>query len=264
MRTTPRLHPHIIAVLLTVLTLAACTDSGSSAANAAVRIASPAVAGASAETTEGLTITGSNGTLLITEIKLVVDKLELKRAGVGNCDDDIPGEPSGCEEFETTLFAADVPLGSGSVTVANDRIPAGTYGEVEFEVKDLVVNPDDPREVARAAQVAALLAELRQTLADWPDAASMTIAGEFTPTGGTPQPFRVYFRAEIEVARALVPSLVIDEGSSGLTIELRPDIWFKNSNGTVRDLSQLNYATTNTLVEFEVEFEEGIEVEVDG
>lgn len=188
-----------------------------------VRFASSAVAGLSTAIGGGLSITGSNGTLLITDIKLVVDELE--RVGVASSDDDIVPEPAGCEDFESNLFIADVPLGTGTVTVANDRIATGSYDEIEFQVKDLFVDTQDPDDVARAARIAELLAQLRQTYAEWPAGASMMIAGTFTPTGGAAQPFRVYFDAEIEVELELASPLVIDETSSGITIELRPDLF---------------------------------------
>ena len=54
---------------------------------------------------------------------------------------------------------------------------------------------------------------------------------------------------------------MIDEGSQGVTIELRPDTWFMKTDGSVRNLALWNYATTSMLVEFEVEFEDGVEID---
>ena len=245
---------------LAALSLAACEDSTAPGTSASVQLAAPAVAGASAETPTGLSIAGTNGTLLITDMRLVVDEFELKRAGVAGCDDDlVGGDDDDCEEFESNLFVADVPLGSGTVTVANDRIPAGAYTAMEFEVKDLFVDDGDDDDMLRAARIAELLTQLRQTYADWPAGASMMIAGTFTPTGGAPQPFRVYFDADVEVETTFSPALTIDGGSQGVTIELRPDLWFKRLDGTVRNLAAWNYATTSSLVEFEVEIEGGLE-----
>lgn len=245
---------------LAALTLAACEDSTGPGTVATVRLSAPAVAGVSAETPTGLTITGTNGTLLITDIRLVVDEFELQRTTADGCDDDLVGaDDDSCEEFESNLFVADVPLGSGAVTVANDRIPPGTYRAMEFEVKDLFVDDGDEDDVLRAARIAELLTQLRQTYADWPAGASMMIAGTFTPTGGAPQPFRVYFDADLEVETVFSPALSVDGSSQGVTIELRPDLWFKNLDGTVRNLAAWNYATISELVEFELEIEGGLE-----
>jgi hypothetical protein len=91
----------------------------------------------------------------------------------------------------------------------------------------------------------------------------MMIEGTFTPTGGSPQAFRVYFEAEVEIEKTFATPLVIDGSSAGITLELRPDLWFRNGDGTVRDLSQWNWATTSNLIEFEVEFEQGVRIEFD-
>jgi hypothetical protein len=258
----PAVHFSRLA-LLSLLTVAAGCDSTALDNNATVRFSTPAVVGASVATAEGLSISGTNGTLLITDIKLVVDELELERVGVSGCDDDLEPDPVGCEEFESNLFVADVPLGTGSVTVANDKLPTGSYDELEFEVKDLFVDVADPDDVARAARIAEILAQLRTMHADWPEGASMMIVGTFTPTGGAAVPFRVYFDAEVEVELVFASPLVIDETTSGLTIDLRPDLWFKNLDGSVVDLSAFDYATTATLLEFEVEMEGGFEVEIE-
>lgn len=264
MHRSPTAHTlRSLTALATALTLAACEGSTAPGARATVQMSAPAVAGVSATSAAGLTITGTNGTLLITDIKLVVDEFELKRVGVSSCNDSMPTSSDDCEEFESNLFVADVPLGTGAVTVANDRIPPGRYDELEFEVKDLFVSLDDADDVARAARIAEVLAQLRLTYANWPSGASMMVEGTFTPTGGTAQAFRVYFDAEVEVEARFATPLVIDDASQGVTIELRPDIWFKNTNGSVLNLALWNYATTSMLVEFDVEFESGVEIEID-
>lgn len=252
--------PSTLAVLALSATMLACeTGAGN---NAAVRVAAPAVAGQSVETAAGLSIAGSNGTLVITDIKLIVNELELRRESVADCDDDSSGSGD-CGSFETKYFVADVPLGTGAVSLGNDRIAAGTYTTLEFEVKDLEVDVGDDDDASDAARIAAVLAEVRATHPDWPAGASMMIAGTFTPTGGAPQAFRVYFDAEVEVERDLIPSLVVDEAFTGLTIDVRPDLWFRNGDGTVRNLALSDYGTTASLVEFEVEFEDGCEIELD-
>jgi hypothetical protein len=134
---------------------------------------------------------------------------------------------------------------------------------VEFEVKDLEVDVGDADDASDAARIAAVLAQVRATYADWPAGASMVIVGTFTPTGGVAQPFRSYFDADLEVERLLNPPLVVDATSTGLTIDLRPDLWFKNTDGTVRNLALSNFATTGTLIDFDVEFEDGCEVGID-
>lgn len=256
--TTPSLARRVTssALLAALVSLAACEGSTGPNTNASLRIASPAQAGLSSGTATGLSITGSNGILLLTDMKLIVDEFEIENDD-DDCDDD--RAVGVCGEFETELFIADVPLGSGAVTIANDRIPAGTYTKLEFEVENL----DDDEGGEDGRRIAELLAQLRTTYADWPVGASMMIEGTFTPTGGVPQAFRVYFEAEVEIEKTFATPLVIDGNSAGITLELRPDLWFRNGDGTVRDLSQWNWATTSSLIEFELEFEHGVRVEFD-
>ncbi len=240
--------------------LAACDAGTAPAPRATVRLASPAVAGLSNAIGAGLSIQGSNGTLVITDMKLIVDEFELKRvASLTSCDSS--GSNDACESFESELFVADVPLGDGSVTVASGTIPPGSYDEMEFEVKDLFVDSGDHGDSVRAVRIAQLLAGLRTTYTDWPAGASMMIEGTFTPTGGVAQSFRVYFDAEVEVESEFSVPLVIDSTSTGVTVALRPDLWFRNNDGTVRNLALWDFATIHSLVEFEAEFEEGVEIE---
>lgn len=259
----PRRSTLGILGVATTLVLAGCDGSTAADPNITLAFASPAVAGASEATPQGLSITGTNGTLLITDIRLVVDELELERDDVADCDDDIEPDPAGCEEFELRVFPVDVPLGTGVITIANDRLAPGTYDEIEFEAKDLEVDANDPDDASRAARIAEVLAQLRQTFPDWPAKASMVVIGTFTPTGGAPQAFKVYFEADVDVETQLATPIVIDGTSTGVTIDLRPDLWFRNEDGTVRNLALLDFGTTGLSVEFEVEFERGIEVEID-
>lgn len=190
---------------------------------------------------------------------MIVNELELRRESVEDCDD--RSGPGDCGSVESEFFVADVPLGSGTVTVAADRIAKGTYTALECEVEDLEVDTDD--DASDATRIAAVLTQLRTRFANWPAGASMRIAGTFTPTGGAPQDFVVYFDAKVEVERLLNPPLVVDDAFTGLTVDLRPDLWFRNSDGTVRNLALSHFPTTSSLVELEVELEGGIEIEID-
>ena len=253
--------------ILTLVGLVACDTATSPNANARVEFASPAVAGLSALTADssGLVITGSNGTLTVTDIKLVVDRLELRSATVATCADSArhDDDDDDCPGFRTNLFVADVPVGTGVVTVANGQVPSGSYTALKFKVKDLEVDEDDDDDVGMGSRIQTLLTQLRATYPDWPGRASMMVVGSFTPTGGTAQPFRVYFEAEIEVESALNPPVVVDSASAGIRVELRPDQWFKRTDGTVWNLAALDFVRTGQLVEFENEFEHGIEAHHD-
>ena len=270
MRCTPAV---LATALVTIVALTSCSDPNAPGALVAVRfrtgssVVSAARAGSPQSFSlmngaQDVVVTGSNGTLTITDIRLIVDELELEGAEAGDCPDD--GEqPAGCEEIEIGPLAAQVPVNGQPVTVASDAIPAGSYTELEFEVEDLEVDGDEQDDAGDAAALEALLATLRQTYADWPAGASMVVVGTFTPTGGAARPFRAYFAAEIEVELAFATPLVVAETNKSVTVDLHPDQWFLNQDGTVRDLSQFDFATTSAIVEFELEIENGLGVEID-
>ncbi|MGH7483125.1 MAG: hypothetical protein ACRELV_13295 [Longimicrobiales bacterium] len=208
---------------------------------------------------ESLTIAGSNGVLTITDIRLIVSEFELKREDEDECDDDASGgDDDACEEFEGGPAFVDVPLAGGSVVVVSQAVPAGTYDELEFEVEDLEDDEDDED----AQRIAEVMAEVRAAFPEWPEEASLLVEGSFQPEGGEARSFRAFFEAEIEVERELVPPLVVDAGGSpDVTVELDAARWFLDGQGRVLDLSQFDFEMTGRVVEFEVEIEEGIDVE---
>lgn len=193
-----------------------------------------------------ITITGSNGTLVIHDIRLIVSEFELKRAEdacVGEDDND------SCEEFEGGPFLVNLLDGS-AVDVVNAAIPEGTYTKLEFEVEDLDGDSDD--DTAERTTMQAILASMRQAYPNFPSRASGVVHGTFTPTGGTAQVFTVYLDAEIEVEVAFAaPFRVPQDGK--LSVDLSPAAWFKVGS-TVTDLRALNGQT----ISFDAEFSRGV------
>jgi len=204
-------------------------------------------------------IEGTNGALNITGIWVIVEEFELEGVETADCDDDTGTDD--CEDFEQKYFFIDVPLDGTTITVVSAPIPDGTYDELEFEVDDVEVDDNDPEEVAEADLIAALLVKVRSQFPNWPDKASMVVTGTWTPTGGSAVDFETYFDADIEVELDLVPVLTVADGvaSRELTILLRPDVWFLRADGTVWNLKDLE----GQLVDFELEIEDGFELEID-
>ncbi len=268
----------VTTMIAIAFALAACGDGTGPGASVAIQFAAvgpgasptaaptsgPAAASNAAAQGE-LVIPGTNGTLTITQIGVIVEEFELEPVEVGDCDDDNGPTSVECEDFETRYFFIDVPLDGEPVTVVNHDIPEGLYDELELEVDDLEVDDDDPEDLADAQLIQDLLNSIRQQLDDWPDKASMVVSGEFTPTDGDPVGFRAYFEAEIEVELDLSPPLEVtaDMASKSIVVELVPEVWFKRGDGTVWDLSQFDFQTTGELIEFELEMEDGFELEID-
>lgn len=251
-------HASVLAVLLgcTVFVVMGCDSSDPSTGSGTVQVGFSTTNASGSPTTKAapsskqsidsdtLVLTGSNGTLKIGDLRLIVDEVELE----GDADS---------AEFETERPSfLDLPLQAGEVSpVATDQVPPGSYEDFEFEIED--VELDDPDE---EGGIQALRDEIREEFPNWPNSASMVVVGTFIPTNGTSRSFEVYFEAEIEVERELNPALkVSSEGfSRDLIVRLDPAQWFERADGTVQDLSQSDFEETGQVVEFEAEFEDGV------
>ncbi|HEX6042462.1 hypothetical protein [Longimicrobium sp.] len=219
--------------------------------------------------TDQLVVTGANGTLTISDIRMVVAEFELDgdddvnpcgRAAFSNGSDDGPGDDRGgddgarsgddgddCEDFDAGPLFVDLPLTGGPVAVGTGDVPAGVYDEVEFEVEDL---DDDEENAVERARIDALRQQILSQFPDWPRDASMLVVGTFTPTGGTPRSFRAFIEAEIEIELGLNPALTVGEGETGsLDVTLDPQAIFR-SGSNVLDLSS---ATGRTQLRIEME-----------
>lgn len=209
-----------------------------------------------------MVVTGSNGTLTLEEIRIIINEVELKRADP-SCDSvEVTG--SDCGEFEAGPRFLDLPLDGQPIQAVTALIPSGVYKELDFEIEDLEDDEGDPTE---AALIAAVRSEILAEIPDWPRKASALVTGTFEPAAGGSIGFRVFLEAEIEIEFELIPNLVIDEtgaASRELTVNLSPAVWFTNPDGSVLELQSYDYDATGELLEFEVEMEEGFtEVEFD-
>ena len=207
-----------------------------------------------------LVLEGTNGTLTLEEIRLIVAEVELE-GDDDACRDDVVGDD--CADFEAPPRFLDLPLDGSVVEAFVGLVPPNTYEELEFEIEDL---EDDEEDTRFAGEIAELRAEILAQFPDWPDEATARVAGTFENTDGEVMSFVVYLAAEIEIERELVPPLVIDESGTSpeLTVDLRPDIWFGSSDGSVLPLHLWDFDSTGQVVEFELEMEEGItEIEIE-
>lgn len=215
---------------------------------------------AAASSRSTLTVEGTNGVLTIEDVRMVVDELELEGAE-GACE--VSDDDGDCADFEVPRFFLTLPLDGSAVSVDTESVPLGTYKELEFEVEDIDLDEEDEEE---EDEVQILAQQIREEISDWPDEASLLVVGTFTPDGGDPVSFRTFFEAEVEVEIDLNPNLVIDEAGANrtVTVQVLPDLWFLQGDGTVMDLSQFDFDETGEVVEFDVEIENGSwEIEFD-
>ena len=260
-----------LALLLT-FAVAACGDSlgvdgpQSVAVNFQVATsASPQVSGPSATSPMGVagppvTIDGTNGSLTIDEIRLIVAEVELDGDDDG-CEDGTLATDD-CADFDAPPRFLDLPLDGQPIQAFVGMVPPGVYKELEFEIEDL---EDDESDTQFAAEIEALRQDILAEFPDWPRKATALVVGSFDSPSGS-MSFRVYVEAEIEIERELVPNLIVADGDPApdLTVELRPDIWFTRSDGSVLELHLYDYDLTGQLLELEVEMENGItDIEVE-
>jgi hypothetical protein len=220
----------------------------------------------------GLTVAGTNGTLSITDVRVIVSRFELRRVP-GSCttSSDSTGSHGGrgddgshgdCAKFRSGPRLLTLPLDGGAVTVATDSVAPGTYRSVRFKTEDFDDehaeiehhggdDDDASHDADESAALQAVLAQMRATYPGFPSAASMVATGTFTPTGGTARPFTVYFRANLHVEKTLDPPLEVP-GTQAVSVVVDPSLWFK-PGAQVLDLSAVNGQT----VRFEAEMERG-------
>ena len=214
-----------------------------------------------------VTLDGTNGTLVLDEIYMIVDEVELDTVD-DDCEDSSDDDGSDddgptCHDFEVGPRLVMLPLDGAPVTAFEASVAPGRYDELEFEIEHLEDDDDDEDRV----RADALRAEILSMVSDWPDDASIYVVGTFQADGADAVPFRVFVDAEIEIELELSPPLVVGEDGVGdreLVVDVRPDLWFADGQGGVIDLSEWDYDGTGRILELEIEIEDGfIEVEID-
>lgn len=213
-----------------------------------------------------LTVTGTNGTIVIDDIRFIVENMKLRSSDANSaCDDDEDeneidddrlvstsqsrdgnedeNDEDECE-FKGGPFIVDLPL-QGNTTIATQDVPAGTYDRVKFRIDDLEADDDD--DDGEKANTPNLLSDMRAVYPNFPSRASMVVKG--TQNG---QPFVVYFRSKLNITQPISPPLVVP-GSQTLTVQIDPSMWFKNGNQVVNLL-----ALNGQLVDFGNGFSGGI------
>lgn len=262
-----------MSLVLLVLLFAACDGStgprgggklsvrfgttSSTGISAAVLSAGPLLTpvSTSVSSADELTLTGSNGTLVIQDIRFIVTDLKLHSVEGTACDDDdhevengngqddnddVENENEGddegdCEDFKGGPFIVDLPL-DGNVAITTQNIAAGTYDRFKFHIEDLEEDDDDDGERIGVSNV---LTEMRTAYPNFPQRASMVVKGTFNGT-----PFTTYFRAEHQAKFDLNPPVTVP-GATAIMVTLDPSKWFRVGD-TVLNLADLD----GRLVEF--------------
>ena len=59
------------------------------------------------------------------------------------------------------------------------------------------------------------------------------------------------------------PLDITDTAGGSVVVEVSPDRWFIQADGSVLDLSAFDFTTTGQIVEFELEIEDGFDLEIE-
>ncbi len=219
-----------------------------------------------------LTVTGTNGTLVIQDIRFIVSRLKLEQSegmtctGSSNSDDDRGGNGSGngsgnsgrnggrsgeneterehdseCNEFEGGPFLVDLPL-AGLTSITTDNVPAGTYDAFSFRIRNVDDIEDNDNagddDASERHNASAVLAEMRTFYPNFPANASMVVKGTFNGKA-----FTTYFRSQLQIEQKLDTPLTVP-GDKSLQVLIDPTAWFRNGT-QVLDLASLNGRTVD-------------------
>jgi hypothetical protein len=209
-----------------VLLAGGCSDAGPSnlsqvSFNLATQVA-PAASRASAlavvSTPE--TFTDGTNTLVLTQVQLVLRKIELQRAGAAGCT----GED--CEELELGPVLVDLPLGTpGAARSFSAQIAPGSYDKVEFELHKASSSDD-----AAFIQANPLF-----------EGTSVRVTGTYNGVDFT---FTSDVNGELELE--LNPALTANEtGATDLTLFVDLDKWFRDQAGALVDPRTANQGGSN-------------------
>jgi len=198
-----------------------------------------------------ITLTGTNGTLVIDDLQLIVSRIRLKRAA-GDCES--ADSSSTCRKFKGGPFLVSLLDGTAADVVTAD-VPEGNYTALEFRAQNLDPSDDDEiEEDGNVKNVELLIAELRNSYPNYPRKASMVAHGTFTSTEGTSSPFTVYFQAEIEIRKSFAEPFRVPADAK-VVVDLDAASWFMQGTKVVNLAAQ-----DGKTLRFELELENAIRI----
>jgi hypothetical protein len=207
------------------VSFSAVSSTGASASS------SPATAA-----TRVLSITSGSDVLTITNLQLVVARLELQRAGA-TCastaaagDDDM--DEHECAELELAPTVIDIPVDGTIVSALNTAIPAGTYSALEAKIRPVRADGDHGRGSSSFLTAHADLAGV-----------SVRVTGTFNGT-----PFTYTGAPKVEVERVFDPPFAVDAAHPNLTVNVDLSNWFKSRSGALIDPATATAGSANGVI----------------
>ncbi len=220
-----------------LLTVTGCADpSGPADADGGATALSVSFAVAAVDTNRvgNAIVTGTaSDTIVLTKVLLVLDEVQLKRAGVTTCPDSIvvsasrgrSSDDRGCSRLDLGPMLVDLPLSGAATSALAVSVPAGSYREFEFEL-------DDVRTGANATPAD------RNFLTAHPEFRNVSVRVAGTYKGSA---FTFLSRASAEVEFEFEPSLTVQAGvNDNVSIAIDLSKWFTDASGALLSPSLVN------------------------
>ena len=213
------------AVPLLALTLVACdsTNSGRQGISVSFSTKAPPAVAVASDAALAITVAEGANTLVITKAELVLRELELKLSASSTCATGTVEDS--CESMELGPMKIDLPTTDVVASPISATVPAGTYHEIEFDIRRPGTDPADVAFVAANPQF---------------NNVSIRVEGTFNGTA-----FTFTSQLDQEVQIDFNPPVTITEGTNNVTIAVDLRSWFRNTSGVLINPSTANPGQPN-------------------
>ena len=178
---------------------------------------------ASADAPFAITVAEGANTLVITKAELVLREVELKVSTTTTCATGTAEDS--CEEIQLGPMKIDLPVTDVVSSPISTQVPAGTYNEIEFDIRRPGTDPADVAFVQANPQF---------------NNVSIRVEGTFNG-----QAFVFTSQLDQEVQIDFNPPVTITEGSNNVTIAVDMRSWFRNAQGVLINPATANPGQTN-------------------
>ena len=209
--------------------MVACDSTGTGRQTVSISFSTqvPAAAAAAAPAIAyDITVSNGGNTLVISRAQLVLRELELKTSSTVSCATGTADDS--CEEIQLGPMLIDLPVTDAVLSPISTQVPAGTYREIEFDIRRPGTDPAD--EAFKAAN---------------PNFANASIRLEGTYNG---TPFVFVSELDQEVQIDFDPPVVITEGNNNATIAVDIRSWFTTATGALIDPATANPGQPNASI----------------
>ena len=209
-----RLALRLPTLLLAGVALAACDSTGTGRENVSISFSTkaPGVALVAPQSTSfAITVSNGGNTLVITKAQLVLRELELKLSASDTCS--TGAAQDSCEEIQLGPMLIDLPVDNVVLSPISTQVPAGTYHEIEFDIRRPGTDPADVAFIAANPNF---------------NNVSIRLEGTYN---GTPFVFTSQLDQEVQID--FNPAVVITDGNNNATIAVDIRSWFTNPDGSL-------------------------------